>query len=158
GSGPLTYQWSKAGVDLPGATNSTLLLPNLSAQNAGGYCVVVSGPCNRVTNCASLTVLTQVSAIGPLDQAHCSGDTVTFTVAASGGGPLSYQWSKAGTNLLGATSSTLVLPSVGLADAGIYCVAVSGACNSLSNCALLTVTPPPTITSQPTNLLVYVNS
>jgi hypothetical protein len=158
GSGPLTYQWSKAGTDLPGATNDTLLLPNVSSQNAGSYCVVVNGPCNRVTNCASLTVLTRVSAIGPLDQAHCPGDTVTFSVAASGTGPLSYQWSKTGVDLPGATNNTLVLPSAGVADTGIYCVAVHGACNSLTNCATLTVSPPPNITSQPTNQFVYVNS
>jgi len=158
GSGPLTYQWSKAGADLPGATNNTLLVPNVSSLDAGSYCVVVSGPCNRVTNCASLTVLTRVSAIGPVDQTHCPGDPVAFSVAASGSGPLSYQWSRGGVDLPGATSDTLVLPSVAVADTGTYCVAVHGACNSLTNCATLTVTPPPTITSQPTNQLVYVNS
>jgi hypothetical protein len=42
GTGPLTYQWLKNGVNLPGATNTTLVLTNLQTTNAGAYSLLVT--------------------------------------------------------------------------------------------------------------------
>ena len=42
GSGTLTYQWRRDGVDIAGATGSTYSLPSLQAFHAGSYTVVVS--------------------------------------------------------------------------------------------------------------------
>jgi len=56
---------------------------------------------------------------------------VSFTVTASGTGPLNYQWRKGGTNLnnggnvSGATSSALALSAVQTNDAGLYQVVVT---------------------------------
>lgn len=41
GTEPLSYQWRFNGNNIPGATNSTLLLRNVSAANAGSYSVIV---------------------------------------------------------------------------------------------------------------------
>src|SRR5437773_2165998 len=146
GSGPLSYQWSKGGATLSGATSSSLVLPNLSALDAGTYCVVVSAACNRITNCATLAVLDPVSATGPINQTNCPGSTASFSVVATGSGSLSYQWSKGGATLSGATGSSLVLPNLSALDAGTYCVVVSGACNRVTNCATLTVLDPASAT------------
>ena len=56
GSGPFSYQWRRDGLDIAGAISSTYTLPAASAGDAGTYCVVVTGACNSVTNCATLTV------------------------------------------------------------------------------------------------------
>ena len=45
GTGPLRYQWQRNGVNLPGATNSTLILASVAPSNSGDYRVVVT---NRV--------------------------------------------------------------------------------------------------------------
>jgi WD40 repeat protein len=42
GYSPLSFQWRKDGVDIPGATNATLLLTNLQWTDAGAYCVLVT--------------------------------------------------------------------------------------------------------------------
>ncbi|OYU74026.1 MAG: hypothetical protein CFE32_19125, partial [Alphaproteobacteria bacterium PA3] len=42
GSGPLSYQWQRGGVDIPGATASALDLGALTAANVGVYTVKVS--------------------------------------------------------------------------------------------------------------------
>jgi endonuclease/exonuclease/phosphatase family metal-dependent hydrolase len=42
GSDPLTFQWEFNGVDLPGATNATLSLDNVTVEQAGDYSVQVS--------------------------------------------------------------------------------------------------------------------
>ncbi len=68
------------------------------------------------------------------------GSTATFTVAASGAGPLSYQWRFNGANIAGATDATLVVPSITAANQGLYTVLVSnGAGATLSAAASLTV-------------------
>lgn len=48
------------------------------------------------------------------------GESFTLTAQASGSDPLRYQWSKDGTNISGATSSTLTLPAATSANAGLY--------------------------------------
>ena len=44
GSGTLNYQWQLNGVNVPGATDSTLTIPSGTVTNAGNYTVVVSNP------------------------------------------------------------------------------------------------------------------
>ncbi|QHV99715.1 choice-of-anchor Q domain-containing protein [Spirosoma endbachense] len=62
GTGPLTFQWYKAGpsgipVLLPDQTSATLSLPSAQTADSGNYSVVVTGACNSVTSTAfSLTV------------------------------------------------------------------------------------------------------
>jgi len=157
GTGPLSYQWSKDGTNLDGATNSSLVLTNLNAADAGAYCVVANGPCNSVTNCASLTINVPVTANGPSNQTNCPGSSVTLSTVADGTGPLSYQWTKNGTNVTGATNSSLVLTNLNATNAGNYCVVVNGACNRVTNCATLTINLPVTA-SGPSNQTNCVGS
>jgi hypothetical protein len=57
GSGPFTYQWSYNGVDLPGATNASLVLANVQINQAGHYQALVSnGVSSARSRSASLTV------------------------------------------------------------------------------------------------------
>ena len=56
----------------------------------------------------------------PQDQTAPSGTTVSFSVTASGTQPLSYQWLFNGTNIGGATASSLMLSNVQAANAGLY--------------------------------------
>jgi hypothetical protein len=48
-------------------------------------------------------------SVGPIGQAAGQGTNVTFSVVASGIGPLTYQWRKDGTNLAGATMNPLTV-------------------------------------------------
>ncbi len=45
-----SYQWRRAGADLPGATDATLILRNVTAANAGAYSVNVSAGGAPVTS------------------------------------------------------------------------------------------------------------
>ena len=71
------------------------------------------------------------------------GKSVSFTVTVTNGlPPYAYQWRKAGTDILGATNSSLALANLQLADAGTYAVLVSDTVtNLLSQPATLTVNP-----------------
>jgi hypothetical protein len=75
----------------------------------------------------------------PQDALAGNGGTATFSVTAAGAG-LSYQWQFDGTNLPGATNSTLFLGNVSSALAGSYSVVVSNLVGSTNSApATLTV-------------------
>src|ERR1019366_4864910 len=84
----LSYQWYKGADPLPGQVNSSLVLNNVSAADAGTYSVVVSGVCgNAVTNSASLTVNQNVVvASAPVSVTNCPGTSASFNVNATGTG------------------------------------------------------------------------
>jgi hypothetical protein len=42
GTQPIDYQWQRGGVDVPGATGSTLTIPNLDSGDVGGYRLLAS--------------------------------------------------------------------------------------------------------------------
>ena len=93
----------------------------------------------------------------PTNQTIRLGEAAAFAVIATGTAPLAYQWSFGGTNLVDATNSVLLIPSVQVSDAGSYSVGISNAFGSTSSSnALLTVGESPTIVIQPTNLAVAV--
>ncbi len=89
----------------------------------------------------------------PQSQTVTTGDSVSFSVGASGTSPLSYQWQKNGASIGGATNSTYTIGSAQSGDAGSYTVVVTNSVNSAtSNAATLTVnapSPTPRFTSQP---------
>jgi hypothetical protein len=69
-------------------------------------------------------------------------EDVTFTVAASGSGPLTYQWFFEGFELFEETSATLRLLSVTPDQAGSYQVVVAGPDDSVTSApAILTIGP-----------------
>jgi hypothetical protein len=85
----------------------------------------------------------------PSNVTATQGQAASFSVAATGTAPLSYQWRKNGTNISGATAATLSLTNVQSTDAATYSCYVSNSYGSAtSNNATLTVNPPaPVITS-----------
>ncbi|MEY2410597.1 MAG: hypothetical protein QOF48_3267, partial [Verrucomicrobiota bacterium] len=150
GTGPLTYQWTKNGANIGNATNASFSIPAVAAADGAAYCVIVSGACNSVTNCATLTVLTNTTATALANIVNaCPGTSVSFSTTAAGSAPLTYQWTLGGVNIFGATNASYTIPAVAPADAGTYCVIVAGACNSVTNCATLSLAVAPTISIQP---------
>jgi alpha-tubulin suppressor-like RCC1 family protein len=88
----------------------------------------------------------------PVDQSVYVGSSISFSVQADGPAPLTYQWRLNGTNIAGATSSTLVLQNAQASQAGFYSVLISNPGGSIlsSNAVLTVITPPagvPVITS-----------
>ena len=130
---------------IPGATASTLTLAAVTVADSGSYTVTVSNTLGSVTSSAAsltVTVTTPVSLTAqPQPLTVAAGQTATFTVAATGTGPLTYQWYKAGVAIPGTTASTLTLAAVTGADAGSYTVTVGNALGSVtSSAANLTIT------------------
>lgn len=149
GSGTLTYQWRKNGVNISGATSSTYTIANPVLADTGLYSVAVSDSCvvfqaaaTSISQTASLTFSTgPVIVTQPLSQQACGG-AITFTTnIISNGGTTTYQWQKNGSNISGATSQNLTLPSTAISDTGNYRLSITNSCgNTLSDNAALTFT------------------
>jgi len=144
GTGPFSYVWRKDGGAPLSSTSNSLEIAGATAGDAGVYSVEVTGACNSVTNSATLTLNTVTAATGPDNTNACSGTSVTLTTVPSGTGPFTYVWRKDGGAPLSSDSNSFTISPVLIADAGVYSVEVSGACNSVTNSAVLTVTPSPT--------------
>lgn len=172
----LTYQWRKGIINLidggtiSGATTAILTINPASITDAGlNYNVIVSGSTfpNDTSINVSLTVNTAPAiTTQPSNQIACLGDSVSFSVTASGTG-LTYQWRKGIVNLInggpisGATSAILVINPVSILDtATTYNVVITGTCfpNDTSINVSLTIGTNPVITSGPSDQTVCSGS
>ncbi len=87
-----------------------------------------------------------------VNQVRVQGATTRFYIEPLGQAPFTYQWRFDGSDIGGATDSTLTLNSVQSSDAGIYSVLVTdGLGIQTSYSASLTVLAAPAITSQPSS-------
>jgi hypothetical protein len=167
GTAPLGYQWLFNGTNLAegsqysGTMTPTLSLSNAQPAQAGSYSVVASNAQGTATSAvAVLTVLVPPGiTLQPTNQTVLAGTTVSFSAAASGSAPLSYQWQFNSTNLNGAVSQTLSLTNVQPAQAGAYNLLVTNSAGwATSQVATLTILVPPGITLQPTNQTVLAGA
>jgi hypothetical protein len=79
----LRYQWLFGTNVLVDQTNSTLVLDNVAVNQAGTYCVVVSGACGTpVTTCATLILLNRPPIAS--NDAYVTPEDTTLTIAAPG--------------------------------------------------------------------------
>lgn len=156
GVGPISYQWQFNQQNLPGATGSTLSLSGIRATASGTYRVIITSPYGvTLSNDAQVTVIPNpppTILTQPTGTTVFEGASVSLSVAATGVGPLSYQWQLNQQNLPGATTRTLTLANVKVANSGFYRLVVSSPYGvTTSQDALVTVipNPPPTIVTQP---------
>lgn len=140
--GAISFQWQKAGVSIPGATSSTLVLSNVQTSNVGSYTVVVSNMDGSVTSgSAALTVIVPPAMItNPLNIVANPGENAAFHVTHTGS-ISTYQWQRNGLDVTGATAPTLSLNNIQSANVGTYVVLISNQAGSItSNPATLTLT------------------
>ncbi len=125
-------------------------LNNLASMTSPGSQTI----CNVAVSAVAPSITTQ-----PVSQTVTSGQTATFSAAATGPAPMSYQWQKNGAAIAGATSSTYQTPVTTVSDSqSQFTVVVSDNAGSVtSSGATLTVNPPavvPSITAQPVSQTV----
>jgi hypothetical protein len=172
------YQWSEisAGVtntlaDGPGpfgetfsgSTNATLLIINVQTNDAGDYYVTVSNAAgSKNSQVAVLTVLPVPPEIStqPTGQTNLAGQTISFSVNASGTSP-NFQWTFNGAPLSdglgpfgeifeGSLTSSLEIENAQTNDSGSYAVIVTnaaGTTTSQSAVLSIVVLPPPSFIS-----------
>ena len=154
----LAYQWRNGPVNLvnggniSGVNSSSLIINPVSLADAGtDYHCVVTGILGENDTSLFVALVEDVPRITtePISVEACAGDSVSFSVAASGT-DLSYQWMQGATSLAsvgaisGTTTSTLsISPAAESKAATDYYVVVYGTCapNDTSELVQLTITP-----------------
>ena len=95
----------------------------------------------------------------PQTQLARTGENVAFHAGAEGAPPVTYQWRFLGTPLSGETNETLLVENVLPGDEGDYTVAIRDADGRFnSNPAFLFVLSPPSIVSQPSDLIAIAGT
>ena len=153
-STPISYRWRFNGMEIPGATNSSLVISNVTLVNEGLYDVIAMDSVGPITSePARLSVLINpLITLQPLGATVGAGSQVTFSVTARGHPlPFGYRWRRNGilytfvsTN---STNATLTLNNVSNLNAGAWTVVVTNQANTtgaISTNANLTVVTPPT--------------
>jgi hypothetical protein len=160
--GDLTYQWRKDGVEFfnPAGNTNVYSIASLANSDVAQYDVVIANPIT------SLSVTSQVAYVAidtnqippffvkqPASAKVFSGQTATFSVAAAGPQPITYQWfyngsPATGPNVSGADTPTVTIANVlsNNATTGSYFCAASnqyGGSNSIT--VTLSVTNPPIV-------------
>jgi hypothetical protein len=145
-----TFKWFKDGVAIPGATNITLTLPNVTATSSGVYNAVAT---NSAGYAMSNDLVLTVSAVAP-EKATApyftvqpypsasapAGSSMTLSATAAGVPAPTYQWRKNGVSIPSATKSTLTFSSLRPNDNATYSVvATNSAGNATSGNSVLTV-------------------
>jgi Immunoglobulin I-set domain len=162
-----SYQWKLNGSPIPGATGYSYTVSHTTSANAGNYTVTVTNPAGSVTSSVVAVVVASITS-NPMSLSIYTTQTATFSVAATGQSPFSYQWYQVpsggttGVAIPGATSSVYTTPATDASYNGAkYFATVKDSCGAPigSNSATLTVTTgnvPPTITTQPVSQRVVI--
>ena len=152
GTAPLSYQWTRNGVPISGATSSSYMFNAQLTDNGARYAVVVGNAYGSATS-ATATVTVDANApafsTAPVSLSAATGATATFTALATGSAPLAYQWQRSDdggyewADIPGARSSTFSVPRLTLAwaNAGLRVVASNIAASVPSPAVTLTVVP-----------------
>jgi hypothetical protein len=122
---PALIQWYLNGVEIPHATGKTYTVPKIASQHAGTYSAVVYNNIGEVASSAANITLAPLIVSQPSSQAVTLGSPMELSVVATAVPAPSYQWTRAGIPLVGATSSSLKLTSITAGDAGSYAVLVT---------------------------------
>jgi len=165
GTAPLSFQWQKNGANIAGATASSYTDSGDFKFRQRGAVYGGSQQHRRSVTSAAATLTVNAATVAPSitsqpsNQTVTAGQTASFSVAATGTAPLSYQWQKNGVNITGATAASYTTPATTTSDsASTFRALVSNTAGSVtSSAATLTVNAAavaPSITSQPSNQTV----
>jgi uncharacterized delta-60 repeat protein len=139
-SGASGFRWLKNGNSLQdqgnvsGTATPTLALSSVSKADEGAYRLVLTNRFGSVTSVvATLSVRDPYIRSQPANASRDVGQSVTFSVDASGSTALGYQWHQNGKPLPGAVGPSLTLAAVSAADAGSYTVVVSSSVGTLTS-------------------------
>jgi hypothetical protein len=138
-----SYQWSKDGVAITGATSATLVLTAAQATDAGSYTVTATNSAGHVVSTAAVVTISPVGTQpvapsivqAPLSPTVVAGATVALNVIAGGTPAPTYQWRKDGLVIFGANKPSLILTGVTAADAGDYTVVASNSAGTSTSSA-----------------------
>jgi hypothetical protein len=156
-----SYQWNLNGTPISGATSAMYVVANASSVNAGNYTVTVTNGIGSVTSSLAVVEVGSTITTNPVSLSLHATQVGTFSVAAQGLSPFTYQWYQiasggtTGTAISGATSPVYTTPGVDASYNGAkyYAVATDSCATPLNstnaNLTVIAGNASPTIITQP---------
>ncbi len=134
GAEPLTYQWQRSGVSLPGETGTTLTIGSVGEPDIGVYRCIVTDACpSSTTSNQGVLQLDPpvVFTLHPQTTEACVGGFLFLSAGADGAD--SFQWFKDGVAIPGQDNTVLFLNNISADAAGKYHAAGIGPCGTVSS-------------------------
>ena len=144
GSPPLSFRWKRDDANLTSGTNQILTISPVTVASIGRYNVGITNPFGGVLS-TSATLSWSTPLLEPSELTVLQGGIASWSIKMpSESTGYTYQWLKAGADILGATTSSYTISSATLADANSYSVRVQLAGQTaISTPAPLKVVPVP---------------
>ncbi len=148
GSPTPTYQWRRNGLNVVGATLSTITVSNVQTAQTGNYSVVVTNTAGSVTSAVATLSITTGSSVPfftlqPLSIKKNLGETASFAALANGSPAPTYQWyftpyGQTVSQVLPAQNqTTLTLNNINLSSRGSYVLRATNTAGSVNSLAAL---------------------
>jgi hypothetical protein len=159
GTSPMTFQWSKDGAAISGATSSYFWKHNLTTTDSGSYVLTATNSAGTTTS-APIAVIVQ-AATAPVIFGLPPSVTVAYGTSLSlygqltGTQPITLQWKRNGASISSATSSSYYRSSATTDDNGEYTLTATNAVGSVTSLpVLVTVQPaiPPVVWGLPPSI------
>jgi PKD repeat protein len=151
-----TYQWTKNGTNISGATSATYSTTVIANNDQFRVVMTSSETCkSAATNTSAPVTMTVTPSVTPTVSAAtpnttiCAGASALFTATPTNGGTTpTYQWTKNGTNISGATSATYSTTVIANNDQFRVVMTSSVTCKSAATAtsASVTMTVTPSVT------------
>jgi len=138
GTAPFAYQWLSNSTPIPDATNSTVIIQNVTPSSVGDYQAIITNAWGSITSSIATLSLPVSPMITnqPTDETVPIGGAASFVVGAGGSPPLAYQWYFSTSTLLAAgTNAALSFSPVLASQAGQYQVIVTSPYGSATSSA-----------------------
>ncbi|TAK95942.1 MAG: hypothetical protein EPO07_14960, partial [Verrucomicrobia bacterium] len=145
---------------LTGSTSSDLTLASAQPGDSGGYFVIITNLYGAATSAVAQVSISSgcipPSIVGVNNQTVIQGNNATFAASVAANPAANIQWQRGGVDITDATNSTLVVTNVQYPadDGAVFSIVATNTCGGLTNSATLTVIVPPSISTQPTNVVV----
>ncbi|HEU4779297.1 MAG TPA: hypothetical protein VFS58_05380 [Steroidobacteraceae bacterium] len=160
--GPVSYQWFRNGVRMPGETNPEILLPHLTIADDNSLYMarasVGDGTLFRDSRAARLLVSARAPAIvnQPIDEQVIAGQSARFVAASTSSIVQSLQWSRCAPTcaaIAGETATVLTFVAQDADDGASFqfCATNTGgtSCSREARLSVIPLPTQPTITREP---------
>jgi hypothetical protein len=172
---PQVFQWYQAtatatnalvdglnanGTSIYGSATASLSFTNAHSADTAGYFVVITNAYGAVTSSPAFLNIGSssapvITALAFTNATIVAGNNTNQTVTATGSPTPVFYWFDNDNNLLqSSTSPSLALTNVQYSQLGTYSIIASNSLGTATNTFALNVIVPPSISSQPTNLLL----
>jgi hypothetical protein len=154
GSNPMSYQWYLNSNPITGAITDAYTISTASTIHTGTYYCRATNMCGSDQSAnINMVINTPPNIISQSGNVtFCVGQSVMFSITATGTFPLSYQWYEDSSAINGATNTMYAINNIVYGDAGNYYCIVSNMCGDIQSLPkTLNVNVPPALTSYTPN-------